>query len=55
MNPMQIVQTMQLNPDPSIIDLGVGQPQLSLLPLQSLRQAGEKLFDEGHEVFELKA
>lgn len=42
---------MQLNPDPSIIDLGVGQPQLSLLPLQSLQQAAEKLFARGDTTF----
>jgi 2-aminoadipate transaminase len=38
------VQTMQLHIDPAVIDLGIGQPQLSLLPLERLRQAADSRF-----------
>lgn len=37
MNRPGAIHTMQLNPDPEVIDLGVGQPQVALLPLDLLR------------------
>ncbi len=33
------VQTTQMHVDPSVIDLGIGQPQFSLLPLEAIRRA----------------
>ena len=38
------VQTTQMHIDPSVIDFGVGQPQLSLLPLERIRAAAELRF-----------
>ncbi len=38
------VQTTQMHVDPAVIDLGVGQPQASLLPLDLIRQAAERRF-----------
>lgn len=40
------VQTTQMHVDPSVIDLGIGQPQFSLLPLEAIRRAAEKRFAE---------
>ncbi len=44
-------QTTQLHVDPSVIDLGVGQPQLSLLPLERLGQAAALRFAAGAHDF----
>ena len=44
-------QTTQLHIDPAMIDLGVGQPQRSLLPLAILRQASEACFERGEPDF----
>ncbi len=44
-------QTTQLHIDPEVIDLGVGQPQLSLLPLNLLRQASAERFAAGEPDF----
>ena len=38
------LQTTQLHVDPAVIDLGVGQPQFSLLPLERIRKAAELHF-----------
>lgn len=45
------VQTTQLHIDPDVIDLGVGQPQLSLLPLDRIRAAAELRFSRGDPAF----
>ncbi len=45
------VQTTQMHVDPSVIDLGVGQPQFSLLPLEQMRRAAERRFAEGDPNF----
>jgi 2-aminoadipate transaminase len=39
------IQTTQMHIDPAVIDLGVGQPQLALLPLERLRRAAERRFN----------
>ena len=44
-------QTTQLHIDPGVIDLGVGQPQLSLLPIDLMRQAAEDRFASGESDF----
>ena len=46
-----MILTTQMHIDPSVIDLGVGQPQLSLLPLQRIRQAAERRFSQGDPSF----
>jgi 2-aminoadipate transaminase len=38
------VQTTQMLDNPAVIDLGIGQPQLSLLPLEQIRRAAEIRF-----------
>lgn len=45
------VQTAQMHVDPSVIDFGVGQPQLSLLPLDRIRTAAELRFARGDPSF----
>jgi 2-aminoadipate transaminase len=45
------VQTTQMHVDPSVIDFGVGQPQLSLLPLDRIRAAAELRFARGDPAF----
>jgi 2-aminoadipate transaminase len=45
------VQTTQMYDNPAIIDLGIGQPQLSLLPLEPLRRAAELRFAQGDASF----
>lgn len=45
------VQTTQMIDDPAVIDLGVGQPQLSLLPLERIRQAAEIRFAQNDPTF----
>jgi 2-aminoadipate transaminase len=39
---MSIDQTSQVNIPPGVIDLGIGDPQFSLLPLDLLRRAAEE-------------
>src|SRR5512134_1297335 len=46
-----MILTTQMHIDPSVIDLGVGQPQLSLLPLQRVRRAAERRFSQGDPSF----
>jgi 2-aminoadipate transaminase len=38
------IQTTQMHIDPEVIDLGVGQPQLGLLPFERMRTAAEQCF-----------
>jgi len=38
------VQTTQMHIDPAVIDLGVGQPQFSLLPIDLIHRAAERHF-----------
>lgn len=45
------VQTAQMHIDPSVIDFGVGQPQLSLLPLDRMHVAAELRFARGDPAF----
>jgi DNA-binding transcriptional MocR family regulator len=45
------IQTTQMHVDPSMIDFGVGQPQLSLLPLDRIRAAAELRFARGDPAF----
>lgn len=45
------LQTAQMHADPSVVDLGVGQPQFSLLPMERLRQAAEMRFVQGDPGF----
>ncbi len=45
------VQTMQVPVDPEVIDLGVGQPHLSLLPLELIRQAAEQCLGQTDREF----
>ncbi len=45
------VQTTQMHVDPNVIDLGVGQPQLDLLPLQRIRKAAEMRFAQNNPDF----
>lgn len=45
------IQTTQAPNDPTMIDLGVGQPQPSLLPLEALRQAAELQFAQNDPSF----
>ncbi|MBE0695471.1 MAG: PLP-dependent aminotransferase family protein [Anaerolineaceae bacterium] len=51
MSSNHLVQTTQMHVDPAVIDLGVGQPQLSLLPLERIRRAAEKRFAQGEAGF----
>ena len=44
---MSTLQTTQLNIPEGMIDFGVGQPSLSLLPLAALRQAAEHRLSQG--------
>jgi DNA-binding transcriptional MocR family regulator len=44
---MSVLQTTQLNIPEGMIDFGVGQPSLSLLPLAALRQAAEHRLSQG--------
>ncbi len=46
MNRPGTIHTMQLNPDPEVIDLGVGQPQVALLPLALIRNAAARRLAE---------
>ncbi|MGE5140882.1 MAG: PLP-dependent aminotransferase family protein [Rudaea sp.] len=46
MRKQPVIHTTQLNPDPDVVDLGVGQPQLGLLPLDLIRRAAEKRLSE---------
>jgi DNA-binding transcriptional MocR family regulator len=41
------LQTVQVNVPPGVIDLGLGDPPLSLLPLDTIRSAAEVRFAEG--------
>lgn len=45
------IQTTQMHVDPSVIDLGIGQPQSSLLPLEAIRRAAEIRFAENNPNF----
>lgn len=45
------VLTTQMHVDPAVIDLGVGQPQLSLLPLERIRQAVDLRFAQNDPGF----
>ena len=47
----EFVQTTQMHVDPDVIDLGVGQPQFSLLPLERIRQAAEMRFAQNDASF----
>ena len=51
MHSSPLIQTSQVHVDPSVIDLGVGQPQLSLLPLERIRLAAEQRFAQGDPIF----
>jgi 2-aminoadipate transaminase len=51
MTPAHPIQTAQVHVDPNVIDLGVGQPQLELLPLERLRAAAERRFASGERLF----
>lgn len=51
MNTTGFVQTAQMHVDPSVIDLGVGQPQYSLLPLEQMRRAAEQCFAQNDPGF----
>jgi 2-aminoadipate transaminase len=44
---MSAIQTTQLNIPEGMIDFGVGQPSLSLLPLAALKQAAEHRLSQG--------
>jgi len=46
-----LVQTTQVPVDPQVIDLGVGQPHLSLLPLELIRQSAELRFSQNDPEF----
>jgi len=46
-----MIQTTQIQIDPSLIDFGVGQPQPSLLPLERIRKAAERRFAQGESYF----
>jgi 2-aminoadipate transaminase len=41
----------QMHDDPAVIDLGVGQPHVSLLPMESIRQAAELRFAQNDASF----
>ena len=41
------MQITQLNIPPGMIDLGVGQPSISLLPLDKIKQAAEHRMNQG--------
>jgi 2-aminoadipate transaminase len=45
------IQTTQMHTDPAVIDLGIGQPQLSLLPLERIRRSAEIRFAQGDPSF----
>jgi 2-aminoadipate transaminase len=45
---MSLLQTTQLNIPAGMIDFGVGQPSLSLLPLAMLRQAADHRLSQGN-------
>jgi len=45
------LQTTQMHVDPTVIDLGVGQPQFSLLPLERIRRAAERHFAQNDASF----
>jgi 2-aminoadipate transaminase len=45
------VQTTQMYADPAVIDLGIGQPHLSLLPLERIHQAAELRFAQNDASF----
>jgi DNA-binding transcriptional MocR family regulator len=45
------IQTAQVHVDPRVIDLGVGQPQPSLLPLERLWRAANHRFSQGDPNF----
>src|SRR5512133_2041808 len=51
MNSETFVQTTQVPLDPNMIDLGVGQPEAALLPLQLIARAAEKRFAQGDPNF----
>ena len=46
-----MIRTTQLNLSPEIIDLGVGQPSPSLLPLPLVKEAADKLFADSEGDF----
>lgn len=48
---MSILQTTQLNIPAGMIDFGVGQPSLSLLPQAALKQAAEHCLSQGDAPF----
>jgi len=50
-NMINSLQTVQINLPPDFIDLGRGDPALSLLPLDLLRRAAEARFAEGDPSF----
>jgi DNA-binding transcriptional MocR family regulator len=43
--------TVQINIPPGFVDLGRGDPQLALLPLDLLRQAADRRFSQGDNAF----
>jgi 2-aminoadipate transaminase len=51
MNKPILVQTTQINLDPDVIDLGVGQPQLALLPLDLIQKAATERLAQGDASF----
>ncbi|MFN8404652.1 MAG: hypothetical protein U0V48_14010 [Anaerolineales bacterium] len=48
MNPLPIVQT-QIPPD--VIDLGLGNPPFSLLPLDMIRESAQKVLSQADNSF----
>jgi len=44
-------QTTQMHIDPAVIDLGAGNPQFSLLPLERIRRAAERRFAQNDPSF----
>ena len=51
METLSLLQTTQTTPQPGFIDFSVGQPQLSLLPLDLMREAATRRFAVGDPRF----
>ena len=49
--PMQPLQTIQCPIDPQFINLGLGNPQLVLLPMELMEQAAQRCFARGEKDF----
>ena len=44
---MSEIATVQMNTDPQVIDMALGHPSPSLLPLEAMQRAAEHLFGQG--------